>query len=658
MKPTLPIKTISVLIRSQEGIETWPYSDTDQFWVGGSSPRDYRWRLGIDIRPQKHSSHLSVIPYEFNGLDINIGDWIANCVTSLTLQIISIESKTRETMVVIAEDMHRYNTFRAPGATGAGAIGIGEAIIFQLDNEGEAMIESASSAMYSATFMPNIEARFQSFNDDNNFQLYKPAHTFVVGDILSADPTNSTFVKATETTLNIVGSVVLLGPGPDRFYISPKSKVIDTFDYLPGEPGKILYLTSLGVLTTTTTNKEVYIKLRNNTKTSIRSLTHSVSATPGSQFSINGETILIAGSGSIGDAVSAINAEYVTTGVQAFADPVASIMAAPNSLFYGEVAVYASVPYATATIDGEVVTFDISTRGQAVYNDDIALPADIAEAINRDMADALNTNIVAEVVNGALIVKSLNGTSFTISNGVNDINGTPFAGVNSCTGLAFVSIATSTFHLLLEADDAREIILRNVSGTPLEDYQIASSENGVKAAAMVIEKMTLITGGGSGSGAIVVPDIPTRDALVPGAGAIVFVEDVGNGEWGMYVYDTSWVPMGNEDSARADADSFQISITNVSGSPTLIGTLSDNSRVSLITVQVTVAFDGAPVLTIGDVGDNDRLMTAALVDLSEVGIYSTQSEHLYNLGSDTNLFAYFAAGGATTGQAVITVSYM
>ena len=658
MKPTLPIKTVSVLIRSQEGIETWPYSDTDEFWVGGSNPRDYRWRLELNIRPQKHSSHLSVIPYEFNGLDINVGDWVANCVTSLTLQIISIESKTRETMIVIAEDIHRYNTFRAPGATGSGAIGVGEGIVFKLDSEGEAMIESSSASMFSATFMPNIEARFQSFNDENNFQLYKKDHTFVVGDIIAADSVNNTFVKATESTVNVVGTVVLLGPGPHRFYVSPKARVLDDFDYLPGEPGKIMYLTSLGALTTTTTNKEVYIKLRNNTQTTVRSLTHSVSATPGSQFSINGTNVLIAGSGSINDAVSAINTVYATTGVQAFADPVPSVMAAPNTLFYGEVAVYASIPYATATIDGVIVTFDIKTRGQAVYGQDIALPADIAEAINRDMEDALNTNIVAEVVNGSLIVKSLDGTLFVISNGVNDINGTPFAGVNSCTGLSLVSVATSTFHLLLEADDAREIILRNVFGTPLEDYQIASSENGIKAAAMVIEKTTLITGGGSGSGAIVVPNIAARDALVPGVGAIVFVEDNGNSEWAMYVYDGTWVSMSNQDSARADADSFQISITNVSGSPNLIGTLSDNSRVNLITVEVTVPFDGTPVLTIGDAGNNSRLLTSALVDLTEAGIYSTQSEHLYSGGGDTNVFAYFSAGGATTGQAVITISYM
>ena len=68
-------------------------------------------------------------------------------------------------------------------------------------------------------------------------------------------------------------------------------------------------------------------------------------------------------------------------------------------------------------------------------------------------------------------------------------------------------------------------------------------------------------------------------------------------------------------------------------------------------------FDGAPTITIGDDGDNARLFADSLVDLSTAGSYVTTPVFQYTSASDTLIRIYFSAGGATQGEARITITY-
>ena len=153
------------------------------------------------------------------------------------------------------------------------------------------------------------------------------------------------------------------------------------------------------------------------------------------------------------------------------------------------------------------------------------------------------------------------------------------------------------------------------------------------------------------------PDLGSR----PLSGLIgdqAMILDNGNGEWALYLWDGSqWTETANEDSARTDANSLQITLSSTSSIKELIGTVSSNSRVSLITIEVTVPFDGSPILTIGDDVLPDRLMTDNMLDLSSAGTYSSSNDHLYT-GGDTNLYAYFTSTGVTTGEALVTISYL
>ena len=89
-----------------------------------------------------------------------------------------------------------------------------------------------------------------------------------------------------------------------------------------------------------------------------------------------------------------------------------------------------------------------------------------------------------------------------------------------------------------------------------------------------------------------------------------------------------------------------------------MGNVSQNKKVQTVTVDVTTAFDGsAPTLTIGDAGDNDRLMTNDYIDLKDVATYEVTPNYTYTNAADTDVLAYFNADSSSTGTAVVTITY-
>lgn len=149
------------------------------------------------------------------------------------------------------------------------------------------------------------------------------------------------------------------------------------------------------------------------------------------------------------------------------------------------------------------------------------------------------------------------------------------------------------------------------------------------------------------------------------AGDFIKVDDGGDGEYRMFIANQAdpantghLTLIGSADSAVVDAGTLTTTLTHANGTQTVIGNISNGSKVQSVTVDVTTAFDGsAPTLTIGDASDNDRLMTDDYLDLTEVGTYEVQPNYVYSNATDTNILAYFGADSSTTGTAVITISY-
>lgn len=175
------------------------------------------------------------------------------------------------------------------------------------------------------------------------------------------------------------------------------------------------------------------------------------------------------------------------------------------------------------------------------------------------------------------------------------------------------------------------------------------------------------TGLGSSSNNFVVQNITARDALSPADGDTAFVRDGATlSEWEMYIWDAgagpaAWILISTSDSAATDARTIAGDIDVTTISPVLLGNVSPESRVTLVSIDVSVAFDGSPVLTVGTDGSpttNAELASDAELDLSVTGIYTIVTDVQYNTIPDQDIKAYFAVGGATVGNARVLVTYV
>jgi len=173
-----------------------------------------------------------------------------------------------------------------------------------------------------------------------------------------------------------------------------------------------------------------------------------------------------------------------------------------------------------------------------------------------------------------------------------------------------------------------------------------------------------IVGLGASSNTFMVADITARDLLTPADGDQSFVRSgATTSEWEMYIWDVlagpaAWILISTQDSASTDAKTIEAIVVPATISPVLLGNVSPDSRVTVVTIEVTIAFDGSPTLSVGDSGDNARLIDDSLHDLSELGTYSTTTDYVYGGSTDTDINGYFSAGGATTGSARILVTYV
>lgn len=628
-------------------------------------PRDYRWQMTVNITFQTQSSNLTRDPGFYNGQDVSVGQWIAGTSTGQVWQIISILSKNVNGLVMIVEDIFRYNTFRDPSQSGNGAPISGTYVIFELNDSGVPIIDPVPPSGTSADFGTNLSSRFEYINLQYDFPVQVPGNSFAVGDVIAADPVGHTFVEADANHRTVVGRVTSLSDiKPGWITINPVQKVVDYLDFLPGNIGDIIYssITTPGALTTSSTEgTQIYIKLRNNTHT-LSDSTSSGPTTPGNTFLLNNVYVTVGGSGTAANLVSAVNPLSAQTGVTV------SLIQAPSSVttdpslinsFYGEAVMWAITSPATATINGHLVTFNITASDPGYTN--YTRPPQMAQAIN----NAAIAGIVASATdNATLTITNTTGGSITIVNTQADVNGVPFGGSNSGSGLVLFTPATTNHLLEFIAVDARAINFLDVTGSPTLDFGLISTENGVKAAGLYIAQ------GLRQSITTVVSNLTQLNALSPLIGDSAYVinsnDGSGNnvGQWSVWLWDgVIWVQTSSQASAGTDAQSFQYESIIHSTNNITIGKLSTGRRVTLITVNVTSPFDAGTMsigYTIGASINSTALMDVPLIDLTIVGTYETNSDILFGtdtITGDVNVTMSFI-GTATTGVADIVVSYV
>ena len=132
----IPNKVLAVSVSSLAGESYWDYANGagDLWYSGVGTKKYYRWTVTFSVTAQTHGSHLTRDDFTYNGLDIVVGDWIAGATTGQCLKIVSITSKTANTVTCVVEDWLRHNTFKS--ATGNGIFNTGSAVVFSLNENG------------------------------------------------------------------------------------------------------------------------------------------------------------------------------------------------------------------------------------------------------------------------------------------------------------------------------------------------------------------------------------------------------------------------------------------------------------------------------------------------------------------------------------------
>lgn len=658
-----PAKVLQLSVSSATGEKYWPHDDGegDPWWSSSASPKFYQYKLVMTVTEYTHGSHKTRAHRKYNGLDIAVGDWIAGSQDGKCMQIVSVSAKTATTVTCIVEDVLRYNTFRSSAGSPIFSVP-GTALLFTLNENGKPIIDPLPASVVSTDFYPNVTSRFEYFNPAENYRLEKTAHGFSRGDVIVVTEQGA-YAKANAITMSrTIGVVSVVGPGPDQFAVMPQNRIIDFNPALPGTVGDYIYADTDGDLTTTDTGKVIFLKLKDAISSTVTSSNATAVGSVGDIIEINGANVTFTGT-AVSTIVSDINGTantFVTASTQV--EP--TLLTSDTSTYnYGILGGY--IPFAATISTGSgdaTATVNTDASGAGSYGSGIADATDIKNTI-----DALNiANLTVTLLGtGQLTLSEANGNAITITNVTADTGGIPFGGSSSVTGIPLTANATTGSFLHLTRTDGGPIDIENTTGTPAEDLAIYSTHNGQYPLGLYIEH------GVRSGGITIVANASARNSLTAQGGDMAYVTDAGDGEWGLFIYDgSSWVEVGNQDSAATDAQTISFNYTAPGGGfggveTVNLANISPGARIVDVSVEVTTAlgnYTGAtePTVEVGTAADLDQFMSGDESDLSSTGTYTANPNYLYPATQtvDLSLKARISHRTSTQGDFVVTVTYV
>lgn len=269
--PITPPRLLMVNMVQADATEYWSVDDgTGDPFVG----MPYQWSAVLSVSVQPHSGYSTQTPFQYDGLDIKVGDWFSDFQAGAAVKIIEIVSASSDTVEAIVEDVDRYNTFSDPNIGGNGLFP-GPGAVFTLGDDGLPIL--APMTFVSATLGQNLAwqmdqiSRFRYRNYlRSHYPVNQPGHTFVEGDLLRMTPDGYVKATASDSVGHVVGTVSAIGiPSPDFFDYRPVGRVVENLPALPGAAGDLIYLDGGGGLTAfkpSTWARPVYIRLETESK--------------------------------------------------------------------------------------------------------------------------------------------------------------------------------------------------------------------------------------------------------------------------------------------------------------------------------------------------------------------------------------------------------
>lgn len=656
IKLNYPNKVLEAAVTNITGTEVWQYANGagDRWAATGDTPRFYRWQITFTVTPQSHGSHLTRDDFIYNGLDVNVGDWIASADAGVSVKIISISAKTVDTVTCVVEDWLRYNTFKAP--LGVGIFSVGPAVVFTLNENGIPMLDpfpaSASTVAYSA-----LTSRYQYLNPQLNYVLEQVNHGFQIGEVISATPSGFAVANATIAD-KMIGVVTENGPGPNQFIILPNNRIIDFDPKIPGVRGDFIYIDANGFLSNveTVSSAIVFLNIQESIPTVLTGTQSDPVVTSGVSIQINKFNVnFYSGTGTVNAAsmVSQITANV--PGVQAsLVLSATTVSSNASGTIYGEVG--GAVPFSAAFDSGSGnITVNFTTQG-SLYP---------GYSTSQDMAIDINAanipNLTAMASTTTITLTEANGNSITITNVTPDGGGYNFVGASNVSGLPAFTPASTGQKLRLTRVDGGEILIYDGSTAFSEATGLFSGHNGQVPLALNIEQ-GIRTGGTT-----VVPNISARNSLSPLVGDQAHVINKGDGEWGLYLYDGSaWIQISNADSATTDAKTlvteFVMPLTGNVTTQTL-GNISSGRKITSVSVDVNEVLSGftsTPSVTVGTLASPDLFMDANTSVLTEPSVFITNPEYVHDSTNTQDLIAYATINhyGAISGNVVVKLTYI
>ena len=651
-----PNKVLGVNVSSIIGTDYWNYanSPSDPWYSGSASPRYYRWRVTFSVTEQEHGSNLTRDDFAYNGLDIQINDWVAGATDGKCLKIVSIESKTKTSVTCIVEDWLRYNTFQA--ATGLGIFNTGPAVVFSLNENGMPVLDPLPSSV-SQYFFATVTSRFSYLNPQLNYVLDQVGHNFVKGDIVSV--TGNGFVKSNaETAAQMIGMVSEPGPGPDKFILQPHNRIVDFEPNIPGAQGDSIYVAEDGTLTNSATrsNKIAFLNITGSIPTVLTGDTGNPSITNGYEVTINGTDFTLSGASSsanLTEIVNIINTGTANTKVVASTAPEPTVIVSSSvGTAYDLVGGY---PPFGAIING--TTVDFTTTGSQFPG--VSTPEDMAFDINA----AGVPNLVASATATVLTLTETAGGLINIINNGLDANANPFVGTSNVSGLPASTAGSGEDILVFTRDDGGEVLIYEDSDLFQTSTGIYSGQTGSLPLAINIEQ------GVRTGGVTVVADEAARDALYAIAGDMAYVVNGGFNEWIVYLYTGSaWTQISSFDSSTVDARTLTTTFTMpIAGGGSVtqqnIGSVSPGRKITTVSVTVDSAVTGGTLpaqVEVGTLSSPSLFMSAVSSDLSTVDDYIVMPEYVYPSTSTEELLvqARLTHYTATAGTITIKVTYL
>lgn len=431
-------------------------------WNGAA--KSYQWGAVLTITAQSNSGVAIRQKFTYNGLDVNVGMWIANLSTGLAWQITSISAKTATSVTVTLQDIFRYNTYRDTTHTGNGKPTTGSYVIFSLSEAGLPVIDPTPTGT-TTNFLSNLVSRFQYVNTQNDFVITQSGIAGPLASVYFAG--GGTASAGSGYVPGVYSNVPLLGGSG-----SGAQAIVEVNP--AGAVSSVTVTTSgTGYLVTTPASPSNPVTINN---VNLGGTGSGFSAGVSSNF-FYGDVIAI--NESSGTYVKSDGTYLNVVGTVAAVDDsgtniaVNAIQKLIDTLNYLP-GVVGDLIYTDPNNPGGVTT---TPGGTQIY---LKLRNQTSSTTQSSTFGSATSTITTAGntfnVNGILAVVGGTGTLTDVRDAINLITG--------ATGVS--AVVAGSFFLTITAVDARQIGFEDLAGSTTSDVGLISVENGVKAVGMMI----------------------------------------------------------------------------------------------------------------------------------------------------------------------------